>query len=230
MTARTDRDARAELDALARRGVDLAAGSAAPRSPLAPERRRPAAVLMLFGRLDAVPADHGSAAVPADLDVLLVERARSLRQHPGQVAFPGGRTDPADDGPVGTALREAAEETGVSPRGVEILGTMPPVPVPASGHLVTPVLAWWARPTPVQVIDVRESAAVFRCPVGDLLDPANRYEGVVEHEATGVRVGPAFDVGGRIVWGFTGLLLATLFDELGWTEPWDDSRRLRIRR
>ena len=80
---------------------------------------RPAAVLILFGVLDALPSAHEAqdAAVSRDLDVLLLARATTLRAHPGQVAFPGGRLDPGDDGPVAAALREANEETGLDPAG-----------------------------------------------------------------------------------------------------------------
>lgn len=178
---------------------------------------------MLFGTLDRVPARHRTAAVPADLDVLLVGRATTLSHHPGQVSFPGGRIDPGDRGPVEAALREAVEETGLDPAGVEVLGTLGHLPVPVSNHAVTPVLAWWARPSPVAVVDPGESATVFRAPVADLLDPANRRTAVVSRRRATHR-SPAFLVADHLVWGFTALVLDRLFDELGWTEPWDQTR------
>ncbi|MFT3797076.1 MAG: CoA pyrophosphatase [Microbacterium sp.] len=186
---------------------------------------RPAAVLILFGVLDDRPSAHVAqdAAVSRDLDVLLLARAETLRSHPGQVAFPGGRLDPGDDGPVGAALREAQEETGLDPAGVEVLGTLDEVPLEHSGHLVTPVLGWWRHPSPVRVVDVAESADVFRAPVADLLDPAHRGTTVLRRGGQTWR-GPAFQVNGHLVWGFTALLLDALFDRLGWTEPWDRRR------
>lgn len=191
------------------------------------ERARPAAVLMLFGVLDHVPADHGARAVARDLDVLLLARAATLGHHPGQVAFPGGRLDPGDDGPVDAALREATEETGLDRSGVEVLGTLGELPVPVSNHVVTPVLGWWARPTPVRAVDDAESAHVFRVPVADLLDPGRRRTATVRRGRRVFR-SPAFlvEAEGRehLVWGFTGGLLDALFDRLGWTEPWDRSR------
>jgi len=194
---------------------------------------RPASVLILFGVLDALASAHDAEApaVSRDLDVLLLARATTLRSHPGQIGFPGGRVEPGDDGPVATALREAEEETGLEPAGVEVLGPLAEIPLEFSRHLVTPVLAWWRRPSPVRVVDVAESADVFRAPVADLLDPANRGSTVIRRDGR-ERRGPAFLVrhatGKHLVWGFTGMLLDALFDRLGWTEPWDADRELPL--
>lgn len=190
---------------------------------------RPAAVLILFGVLDALPADRAAqdAAVSRDLDVLLLARAATLRSHPGQIAFPGGRIDPGDADPVAAALREANEETGIDVSGIEVLGALPAAPLEYSGHLVTPVLGWWRRSSPVGVVDAAESAAVFRAPVAELLDPHRRGVTLVRRDGREWR-GPAFEIDGRVVWGFTGILLDTLFDRLGWTEPWDRSREIAL--
>ena len=213
-------DPRAELIALCERGLEWRADM--PRRFPDAANPRPAAVLVLFGVLDTVPARE-SGPVARDLDVLLLRRAATLGSHAGQIAFPGGRLEASDDGPIAGALREAAEETGVDPEGIEPLGTLPVMPVPVSSHLVTPVPAWWTRPSEVAAVDHDESVEVFRVPVVDLLDPANRAH-------TSFPVGnrtyrsPAFTVGGRLVWGFTALVLSRMFDELGWAEPWDPER------
>ena len=190
-------------------------------------------MLILFGVLDEVRSEHEAHAdaVSRELDLLLLARASTLRSHPGQVAFPGGRIDPGDDGPVAAALREAEEETGLDPTGVDVLGALESVPLAYSQHLVVPVLGWWQHPTPVRVVDEAESAAVFRVPVADLLAPANRGVTVIRQEGREWR-GPAFvarHAGGEyLVWGFTGMLLDALFDSLGWTEPWDERRELPL--
>nr|WP_286311810.1 CoA pyrophosphatase [Agromyces mangrovi] len=194
-----------------------------PRATDASEPR-PAAVLVLFGELDDAPARAGASRVARDLDVLLLRRAATLGSHAGQVAFPGGRLEASDTGAIDCAVREAVEETGLDPAGVEPLGTLPSISMPVSNHVVTPVPAWWTRPSEVVAVDHAESVDVFRVPVADLLDPANR--GSTEHPTAGggrYRA-PAFSVGGNVVWGFTAFVLASMFDELGWSEPWDAGR------
>jgi len=149
-------------------------------------------------------------------DVVLTERAHTLRSHPGQVSFPGGRLDPDDDGSVAAALREAEEEVGLDPSGVEVLATFPDLFLAPSQHAVTPVLAWWPSPVPVGVVDRGEVERVLRVPVGDLVAPANRFTAVF-----GPYRGPAFEVHDLFVWGFTAMLLSSLFDLAGLAVPWD---------
>lgn len=178
----------------------------------APPGARRAAVLMLFG-----DGTHGP-------DVLLAERAGTLRDHAGQVAFPGGAADPGDAGPVATALREAQEETGLDPAGVEPLATLPELFIPPSGFVVTPVIGHWARPSAVRAVDAGETAAVVRAPLSALADPAHRL--AIRHPSG--FTGPAFVVAGLLVWGFTGGLLSAVLDRGGWAQPWDTTRVLDL--
>jgi 8-oxo-dGTP pyrophosphatase MutT (NUDIX family) len=170
---------------------------------------RESAVLMLFGESE-----------PAGPDVLLIERAHTLRNHAGQPAFPGGRIDPGDDGPVDAALREAAEETGLDPDGVDVLAVLSDLWLPPSGYVVTPVLGWWRSPSPVRVMDRAEVASVHRVPLADLVAPANRMR--IRHPSG--YIGPAFSVNGLTVWGFTAGILSALLDAAGLAKPWDSSR------
>ena len=168
---------------------------------------RASAVLVLFGETDGEP------------DVLLTERAHSLRRHPGQAAFPGGVVDPTDDGPVAAALRVGREETGLDPAGVDVVTTLPTIWMPYTNYAVTPVVAWWREPCEVRVVDEAEVAAVRRVPLAELLDPANRM--LVRHPSGAV--GPAFQVGDLLVWGFTAGVLSRMFEAAGIDEPWDRS-------
>lgn len=179
-------------------------------------RTRDAAVLVLFGGApEADPNAYGG--LPDDANVLLTQRAATLRQHSGQVAFPGGAVDPGDDGPIFTALREAEEETGLDPTGVQPLSILPKIFVPPSGFDVTPVVGYWRTPGEVGVVSEHEATRVARVPLADLLDPANRF--VVRHPLG--YMGPAFAVDGMLVWGFTAGVLAGLLAVSGWEKEWD---------
>jgi 8-oxo-dGTP pyrophosphatase MutT (NUDIX family) len=179
------------------------------RIPPPADGGRRASVLMLFGE-DPV---HGP-------DVLLTERAITLREHAGQVSFPGGGADPGDRDAIATALREAEEETGLDPAGVTPLALLPELYIPPSGFVVTPVLAHWHAPSMVHAVDPGETAAVIRVPVATLADPAHRIQ--VAHPSG--YTGPAFLVAGLLVWGFTGGLLSALLRLGGWERDWNTGR------
>jgi 8-oxo-dGTP pyrophosphatase MutT (NUDIX family) len=171
---------------------------------------RHSAVLILFASPDA-------AGGPDSADVLLIQRSTTMRSHAGQVAFPGGATDPQDASPAATALREAAEEVGLRPETVDVLAELPALWLPPSGFLVTPVVAYWHSPHPVGVVDEAEVAGVHRIRLSELLLPANRF--TVRHPSG--YSGPGFGVGGLYVWGFTAGLLDRLLRFGGWEQPWD---------
>ncbi|GHB43354.1 hypothetical protein GCM10010331_33650 [Streptomyces xanthochromogenes] len=178
---------------------------------------RQSAVLVLFGE------------GPRGPELLLMERASQLRSHGGQPSFPGGSLDPEDGDPAGTgplraALREAEEETGLDPAGVQLFGVLPRLYIPVSGFVVTPVLGWWREPTPVRAVDSGETARVFTVPVADLTDPANRATAV--HPKG--HAGPAFLVESALVWGFTAGVIDRIVHYAGWERPWDRAKRVPL--
>jgi 8-oxo-dGTP pyrophosphatase MutT (NUDIX family) len=105
--------------------------------------------------------------------VILTLRPETMRKHPGQVSFPGGRIDPGDDGPIDAALREAEEEIGLARRHVEIIGLADPY-LTITGFEVTPVLAIVPPDLPLTP-HPGEVAAVFEAPFHHILDPAHQH-------------------------------------------------------
>ncbi|MCC3328193.1 CoA pyrophosphatase [Nocardia abscessus] len=177
---------------------------------------RQAAVLVLFGGSPEADTD-APGGLPADAEVLLTQRASTMRQHRGQVAFPGGAVDPEDAGPIDTALREACEETGLDRSGVEPFAMLPKLFVPPSRFDVTPVIAYWRTPGAVRVVNESETERVVRVPLAQLLDPANRF---LVRSTLGYQ-SPAFQVDGMLVWGLTGGILAGISKASGWDREWD---------
>ncbi len=108
-----------------------------------------------------------------DPTIILTLRPETMRKHPGQVSFPGGRIDPGDDGPVAAALREAEEEIGLPPSEVEIIGIADRYRT-VTGFEVTPVLGIVPPDLPLTP-HPGEVAAVFEAPLGYLLDPAHQH-------------------------------------------------------
>jgi len=177
-----------------------------------------------------LPPENGDATPSAVLillaeggegpDVLLMQRSANLRHHAGQPSFPGGVTEPDDADPVATALREANEEVGLDPTSVTVVTTLPDLWINVTNYQVTPVLAWWHTAHPILSINPGEVSSVARVPLRELADPDRR---VRARHPSGY-IGPAFDVDGMLVWGFTAGVLATVLRLGGWEQPWEPGR------
>lgn len=143
--------------------------------------------------------------------VLLTTRLASLRQHSGQVAFPGGKIDADDASPLAAALREAEEEVGLDPARVTPLGYLGPY-LTGTGFLVVPTVALLAPPLRLTVNPL-EVADAFEVPLPFLMDPANHREQAREVMGRSRRF-YAMTHGDRVVWGATAGMLRDLYERL----------------
>ena len=171
--------------------------SRTPRT-LGEERLRPAAVLVPIQ--ERADGDH----------LVLTQRAAMLSSHQGQVAFPGGRVDQEDAGPLQAALRESEEEVGIRPRDVRILGQLDQVTA-AANYLVTPFVG--VIPFPYEFrLNPAETTAVFSVPVAVLLDP-ERFRTEARPYLSSRR-DPIyhFHYQGWDIWGSTARIIAQLLE------------------
>lgn len=149
---------------------------------------------------------------PDSLSVLLTQRTAHLRDHAGQISFPGGRIEDGDSSPVHAALREAEEEIGLSRERVEVLGFLPEY-CTGTGFLVQPVVALVTPPLEL-ALDAFEVAEAFEVPLSFILNPDNFQRHTLE-----VRGQPrqyfAVPYGERYIWGATAGMIASLLRLLG---------------
>ena len=164
-------------------------------------------------RADATPAAVLFPIVLRELapTVLLTQRTAHLRDHPGQVSFPGGRVEADDASPAETALRETEEEIGLSRRHIEVVGYLPDY-FTGTGFRVTPVVAWVRPPFSLQP-DAIEVADVFEVPLNFLLDQDN-HQRMAIHVAGLRRAFFTMPYQDRFIWGATAGMIRALHDRL----------------
>jgi len=162
-----------------------------------------------------LPGDFARAAVmvplverPEGLTVLLTQRASHLKNHAGQISFPGGRIEPHDAGPWEAALRETREEIGLEPGFASLAGFLHDHMV-LTGYLITPVVAF-VRPGFTLELDVTEVDDVFEVPLEFVLDPSHH---VPRKRAFAGQEFLTHDIpyGDRQIWGATAGMLLSLY-------------------
>ena len=182
----------ASNDPMARLRRDVDGSISPPLLKILERPRSPAAVLLaLIER-------------PEGLALLFTERSRHLKDHPGQVSFPGGRIEPGDAGPEAAAIREAEEEVGMKPGLVTVVGCLENL-LTVTGFLVTPVVALVGcayRP----VADRTEVEEIFEVPLEFLLAQGNIRTGYRDRLGTRIRL-HEIEYGGHRIWGATASIL-----------------------
>jgi 8-oxo-dGTP pyrophosphatase MutT (NUDIX family) len=144
---------------------------------------------------------------PAGPTLLLTQRTNHLADHAGQISFPGGRAEPGDGSRIDTALREAAEEIGLAPHHVEVLGLLPEYWT-ITGYRVTPVVGWIEPPFSL-TLDAYEVAEAFEVPLAFLMNPASHEQRSYDYRGRR-RSYFAMPYGGHLIWGATAAMIVNL--------------------
>lgn len=163
---------------------------------------------------------HDGAKGP---EVLITLRSEGLRSHSGQPSFPGGALENSESA-VDAALRESEEEVGLLRQSVDVITELPQLFIPPSNFHVTPILGYWREPHPLTPEQSEEVVRAEMIGLEELANPANR---IMLRHRSGYR-GPAFDVAGMRIWGFTGGILDRLLHHAGFEREWDQERTVEL--
>jgi 8-oxo-dGTP pyrophosphatase MutT (NUDIX family) len=145
------------------------------------------------------------------VSVLFTQRTAHLKDHPGQISFPGGRVEPGDTTPAHTALREAQEEIGLAPTAIEVLGVLPEHPT-TTGFVVTPVVGIVTPPFELSP-HAEEVAHIFEVPLAFLMDTQNHEPHTWTRDGK-LRQAIALRYGEHFIWGATAAIVVTLMRAL----------------
>jgi 8-oxo-dGTP pyrophosphatase MutT (NUDIX family) len=148
---------------------------------------------------------------PGEPTILLTRRSTALRNHSGQIAFPGGRIDPGDDGPLGAALREAREEVGLAAALINPIG-YGDLYLTTSGYRIAPVIGLLA-PRFTLALNPAEVDDTFECPLAFLMNPANHRRESREWRGA-MRSYYAISFGEHYIWGVTAGILRNLYERV----------------
>ncbi len=184
--------------------VDLHTGERRSRAPEPGVNLRRAAVLMPI------------VLEPEEARIVYTLRTGDLRDHAGQVSFPGGSLEPEDESLLATALREAEEEVDLRPDLVEVIGELEEMYIPPSRFLVRPFVGLLTREAEL-VLAPEEVEKIFSVSLEELMSPDAFRRVVWERDGRPHEV-PVFAVEGHEIWGATAAMTAALLARLGW-EP-----------
>jgi 8-oxo-dGTP pyrophosphatase MutT (NUDIX family) len=143
-----------------------------------------------------------------NLHTVFIQRPEYNGVHGGQISFPGGKREPEDDDLISTALREAAEETGIVREDVEIVGILTPLFIPVSNIVVTPVVGW-TESTPKFTPDKNEVVFIIEASLGSFLDYSIIRTSPFEIRGEKINI-KYFDYNGHVIWGATAMILHEL--------------------
>ncbi len=170
----------------------------------------------LAGHLLAKPPRDAAVLIPIvrrepEVTVILTRRTDHLPSHAGQIAFPGGKIDPDDDGPAAASLREAEEEIGLAPDAVVLLG-FGDTYVTGSGFRIVPVVGLIDPGTPLAA-NPGEVAEIFEVPLSFLMDAANHHQGrrTWQGHERKFYVMPYYQ---HYIWGVTAGIVRTLYERM----------------
>lgn len=158
--------------------------------------------------------------------VMFTQRTPHLKDHAGQISFPGGRKEPEDVDAAHTALRETEEETGLPRDRIEVLGRIPDYTT-GTGFIVTPVVGWVESPA-AYAPDPFEVAEVFEVPLGFLLDPRNHRQETALFKGR-MRTYYAMPWQGRYIWGATAGMLVSFYRVIAAAQGREPAAPLSVR-
>lgn len=145
-----------------------------------------------------------------ELELVMIRRPATMKNHAGQIAFPGGKKEEGDATVIDTAYRETYEEIGVLPENIEYIATLSPVYVQVSNFMITPVLGWCKQPPHFRV-DSTEVEELILIPVRSIIDKDSYVYRDVETKA-GLLSVPGYEIDSSFIWGASGMILSELID------------------